>query len=122
MVAGYTTGNPFDAVIVGYYDGEKLLFAGNVRAGFVPHARREVMARMRFLETDVCPFANLPEKQRGTQWAITREQMKDCGWIKPEPVAQVSFAEWTPDARLRHATFSGLRQDKEALTIVREIG
>jgi ATP-dependent DNA ligase len=58
----YTFGNPFDAVIVGYYDGDKLLYAGKVRAGFVPHTRREVMARMKTLETNVCPFANLPEK------------------------------------------------------------
>jgi hypothetical protein len=84
VVGGYTPGNPFDAVIVGYYRGNKLVYAGKVHAGFVPHVRREVMARMSPLETDVCPFGNLPEKKRRTQWVLTAEEMKNCVWLKPE--------------------------------------
>jgi len=122
VIGGYTPGNPFDAIIVGYYDEGKLLFAGKVRNGFVPHVRREVMAGMKPLETDVCPFANLPEKQKRTQWALTQEQMKDCVWLKPELVAQIEFTEWTPDAHLRHARFAGLRQDKSPREVNREPG
>jgi ATP-dependent DNA ligase len=85
VIGGYTPGNPCDAVIVGCYDGDKLLFASKVRADFVPHVRRELMAKMKPLKTDFCPFANLPEKRR-TQWALTREQMKDCVWLKPKLV------------------------------------
>ena len=121
MIGGYTPGNPFDAVIVGYYDGDKLLFAAKVRAGFVPHVRRELLAKMKPLRTDACPFGNLPEKRR-TQWALTREQMKDCVWLKPELVAQIDFTEWTPDGHLRHSTFAGLRYDKKGNEIVREPG
>ena len=66
------------------------------------------------------PFANLPEKQRRTQWALTREQMKDCIWLEPELVAQIEFTEWTPDVHLRHASFVGLRQDKNANEVARE--
>ncbi|MGZ8453077.1 MAG: ATP-dependent DNA ligase [Candidatus Binatia bacterium] len=47
VVGGYTAGNPFDAIIVGYYKGDNLLYAGKVRAGFVNHVRREIMARMK---------------------------------------------------------------------------
>jgi DNA ligase D-like protein (predicted ligase) len=119
VIGGYTPGNPFDAVIVGYYDGDKLLFAAKVRAGFVPHVRRELMAGMKPLKIDACPFDNLPEKRR-TQWALTREQMKDCFWLTPEIVAQIEFIEWTPDGHLRHAAFTGLRQDKTAREVVRE--
>jgi len=56
VVGGYTPGNPFDAVIVGYYDGDKLLYAGKVRAGFVPHTRREVMTCMKplFVRSRIC--------------------------------------------------------------------
>ena len=61
-----------------------------------------------------------PEKKR-TQWALTKEEMKNCVWLKPELVAQIEFAEWTPDGHLRHSTFVGLREDKEATDIVREI-
>ena len=120
VVGGYTPGNPFDAIIVGYYQGDDLLYAGKVRAGFVPHVRREVMVRMKPLETDVCPFANLPEKKRRTQWALTAEEMKNCVWLKPELVVQIEFTEWTPDDHLRHAAFVGIREDKRARDVARE--
>ena len=103
-------------MIVGY----NLFYAGKVRAGFVPHVRREVMARMKPLETDVCPFANLPEKRR-TQWAITAAEMKDCVWLKPELVVQIEFTEWTADDHLRHAAFAGISKDKKAQDVVREL-
>ena len=119
VIGGYTPGNPFDAVIVGYYQEGKLLYAGKVRAGFVPHVRREVMAKMKALKTEACPFANLPEKKR-TQWALTSDEMKNCQWLKPKLVAQVEFTEWTPDGHLRHASFLGLRDDKDPREVVRE--
>ena len=71
------------------------------------------------LKTDTCPFANLPEKRR-TQWALTKDEMKNCRWLKPELVAQIEFAEWTPDGHLRHSKFVGLRDDKDARTVTRE--
>jgi bifunctional non-homologous end joining protein LigD len=107
-------------VIVGYYQDGKLLYAGKVRAGFVPHVRSEVMAKMKALKTEACPFANLPEKKR-TQWALTRDEMENCQWLKPKLVAQVEFTEWTPDGHLRHASFAGLRDDKDSRNVVREI-
>jgi DNA ligase D-like protein (predicted ligase) len=120
VIGGYTPGNPFDALIVGYYEGESLFYAAKVRNGFVPLVRREVASRFKGLEIDTCPFANLPEKKR-TQWALTKEEMKNCVWLKPELVAQIEFTEWTPDGHLRHSRFVGLREDKEAREIVREI-
>jgi ATP-dependent DNA ligase len=114
---GYTVGNPLDAVIVGCYEGDKLMFAGKVRNGFVPRLSHKMAANLRGLITETCPFANLPER-KGTQWALTREQMKDCVWIKPELVAQIEFTEWTPDGHLRHARFCGLRDDKEPKLII----
>src|SRR5262249_54811090 len=120
VVGGYTPGNPFDALIVGYYEGEQLLYAGKVRNGFVPQLRREVVARLKGLETDTCPFANLPEKKRN-EWALTKEEMKNCMWLKPKLVAQIEFTEWTPDGHLRHSKFIGMRDDKEARKVVREV-
>jgi bifunctional non-homologous end joining protein LigD len=46
--------------------------------------------------------------------------MKSCMWLRPELVAQIEFAEWTPDGHLRHAKFVGLRDDKDVRTVVRE--
>ena len=119
VIGGYTPGHPFDAVIVGYYRDGQLIYAAKVRNGFVPRIRREVAKRLKALETEVCPFANLPEKKR-TAWALTKEEMKKCVWIRPELVAQIEFTEWTPDGHLRLATFAGLREDKTAQEVVRE--
>jgi bifunctional non-homologous end joining protein LigD len=112
VIGGYTPGNPFDALIVGHYEGPRLQFVGKVRNGFVPHVRREVFQRLKRLETDKCPFVNLPEKRR-TVWALTAEEMKNCRWLKPEVVAQIAFREWTPDGHLRHPVFAGIRDDKD---------
>ncbi|HEX5606278.1 MAG TPA: non-homologous end-joining DNA ligase [Candidatus Binatia bacterium] len=119
VIGGYTPGHPFDAVIVGYYRDGQLIYVAKVRNGFVPRIRREVAKRLRAVETDVCPFANLPEKKR-TAWALTKEEMNKCVWIRPELVAQIEFTEWTPDGHLRHATFAGLREDKTPQEVVRE--
>jgi bifunctional non-homologous end joining protein LigD len=119
VIGGYVPGNPLDSIIVGYYQDGTLLYAAKVRNGFVPRTRRALAAKLKGLEISACPFANLPEKKR-TQWALTTEEMKNCKWVRPELVAQIEFAEWTPDAHLRHASFVGLRDDKDPRKIVRE--
>jgi bifunctional non-homologous end joining protein LigD len=53
-------------------------------------------------------------------WALTAQEMKECHWLRPRLVAQIEFTEWTLDGHLRHASFAGLREDKEPLKIVRE--
>jgi bifunctional non-homologous end joining protein LigD len=83
--------------------------------------RRAVHNQIKQLETGKCPFVNLPDRRAGA-WGqgITAEKMKECIWLKPITVAEIDFAEWTPDERLRHASFVGLRDDKEARKVVRE--
>ena len=120
VIGGYTPGSPFDALIVGHYHENELHFVSKVRNGFVPRLRREVFTELKPLETAECPFVNLPEKKR-TQWALTREEMKNCRWVRPKLVAQVEFTEWTPDGHLRSAAFVGLREDKNPREVAREI-
>jgi len=119
VIGGYIPDNPFDSIIVGYYQDGKLLYTAKVRNGFVSNTRREVAAKLKGLQIDTCPFANLPERKR-TQWALTREEMKNCVWVKPEMVVQIEFGEWTPDGHLRHSRFVGLRDDKESREVMRE--
>jgi DNA ligase D-like protein (predicted ligase) len=119
VIGGYTPGNPLDSVIVGYYEGDKLIYAGKVRNGFVPRVRREVWQKLKGLEIASCPFTNLPEKKR-TQFSLTREEMKNCIWLKPQLVAQIEFTEWTPDGHLRHSKFVALRDDKDSRDVVRD--
>ena len=96
-----------------------MIYDAKVRNGFVPRLRREVWQKLKRLETPLCPFANLPEKKR-TQFSLTREEMKNCIWLRPELVAQIEFTEWTPDGHLRHSKFVALRDDKDPLDVVRE--
>jgi len=122
VVGGYTPGsNGFDALIVGFYRGKDLMFAGRVRAGFVPASRREVFAQIKGLNTTKCPFANLPEKSEG-RWGqgLTAEKMKGCVWLKPKAVARIDFAEWTGAHKLRHTQFVSLRDDKDPRKVVKE--
>jgi DNA ligase D-like protein (predicted ligase) len=121
VIGGYTVGNPFDALIFGYYEGGKLLYAARTRAGFTPAVRAQLAKRFKGLATNVCPFANLPE-QRAGRWGqgLTKEKMADCRWLKPELVGQFEFVEWTSDAHLRHSKFIALREDKKARELRRE--
>ena len=122
VIGGYTPGGiGFDALIVGFYRGEDLIFAARVRAGFVPATRREVFAHIKNLRSDECPFANLPEKSAG-QWGagLTADKMKSCVWLKPKAVVRVDFLEWTGADKLRHTKYIAMRSDKDPRTVVRE--
>jgi DNA ligase D-like protein (predicted ligase) len=121
VIGGVTAGNPFDALVVGVYSGEGLLFAGRVRAGFVPATRRQVMAKLKLLEIPKCPFVNLPEKRSGRFGeGITAEKMRSCTWFKPETVVCVEFVEWTDANKLRHTKFLALKDGVGPRTVVRE--
>ena len=122
VIGGYTpSGKNFDALVIGYYEGEKLLYAARTRNGFTPALRETLFARLRKLEIKDCPFANLPEKSAG-RWGqgLTAAKMRECRWLKPVTVAQFEFVEWTPEHHLRHAKFVGLRDDKAAREVERE--
>lgn len=122
VIGGYTVGNqPFDAVVIGYYDGSDLIYAARTRNGFTPASRAQLFKRFASLHVDDCPFANLPEMSSG-RWGqgLTRAKMADCRWLKPELVGQFEFLEWTGDHHLRHSRFIGLREDRVARDVKRE--
>jgi bifunctional non-homologous end joining protein LigD len=106
---------------VGCYEDSELSYVSKVRAGFNPPLRGEFYKLLAALEMGRCPFANLPEA-RSHRWGygLTKEEIKNCRWLRPKLVAQIEFTEWTPDGHLRHSSFAGLRDDKEPRLIVRE--
>lgn len=126
VIGGYTPpggSRPhFGALLVGFYDDAgKLRFAGKVGTGFNTKLLKTLHAQFRKIATDTCPFADLPEKRRPRYGqGITAAEMKRCHWVKPVLVAQIKFAEWTRDERLRQPVFLGLREDKPAREVVRE--
>jgi DNA ligase D-like protein (predicted ligase) len=122
VIGGYFPGpHGFDSLIVGYYDGEKLMYVARTRNGFVPASRRQVFSKLRHLVTPACPFVNLPETRRSRFGEeLNAEKMKKAVWLKPEAVAQIEFLEWTEGDRLRHSKFVGLREDKNPRSVVKE--
>ena len=120
-------GASLELILVGYYENNKLLFAGNVRAGLNPATRRKLLTLLKPLSTKRCPFANLPSSTSGRppgpgHWGegVTAEDMKDYVWLKPEIVAEIKFTEWTTGSILRHPEFIDLRDDKPPGDITRE--
>jgi bifunctional non-homologous end joining protein LigD len=112
----------FQSILVGCYQAKKLLFAGKVRQGFNPYVRAKLYEGMQPCLTTKCPFDNLPSSRTSHFGeGITSEEMKELCWLKPKLVAQISFTEWTNYGLLRHATFEGLRDDKEPNSVVREV-
>lgn len=122
VIGGYTVGGrTFDALIVGFYEGDRLVYVARTRNGFTPAARVQLMKRFKGLETRACPFVNLPELKSGRWGAgLTAAKMKDCRWLKPVLVAQIDFLEWTGENHLRHTKFVGLRDDRLARDVRRE--
>ena len=98
----------FGALIVGYHQDGKLQYAGKVGTGYSSTTLRELRAEMEPLIVDRSPFEGKPPIR------------KNVHWLKPKLVAQIAFAEWTGDGRLRHPRFLGLRRDKKAKEVVRE--
>ena len=113
VIGGYTDPEGsrvgIGALLVGVYDGGRLVYAGKVGTGFTTRRLRELRQRLRALEQD-----DEPVRRRG------RPALARAHWVKPELVAEVAFTEWTADGRLRHPSFQGLREDKPAAEVVRE--
>ena len=112
VIGGFTAprGSRTDlgALLVGHFEGDRLRYAGKVGTGFTHATLRELAERLAPLVRDTSPF----EPEKGIPRAAT--------WVEPELVAQFGFMEWTPDGRLRHPSFLGLRFDKPAREVVRE--
>jgi bifunctional non-homologous end joining protein LigD len=122
VIGGYTLGTrTFDALVIGYYEQDRLLFATRTRNGFTPATREQLFRKFRGLEIPDCPFANLPETRSG-RWGqgLTKAKMAECRWLKPVLVGQFEFLEWTADNHLRHARFVALRDDQPARSVRRE--
>jgi bifunctional non-homologous end joining protein LigD len=112
VIGGFTapqgSRTDFGALLVGYWEDGRLRYAGKVGTGFGRETLQSLGRRMRELERDSSPFADVKPVPRGTHW------------VEPELVAQIGFGEWTRDGRLRHPRYLGLRDDKPAHEVVRE--
>jgi bifunctional non-homologous end joining protein LigD len=121
VVGGFRPNGPdFESLLVGYYKGRRLHFAGRVRAGLTPHTRTEIFATIARDQTPDCPFVNLPSGST-SHWGegVTEEDMRKLRWVRPRLVVEVSFVEWTRDDLLRHSQLVGVRMDKPTRAVRR---
>jgi bifunctional non-homologous end joining protein LigD len=113
VIGGYTDPEGsrvgIGALLGGVHENGRLSYVGKIGTGFGHQTLRDLKKRLASLEQDTCPFTPRPT-------GVGRPH-----WVKPELVAQVSFNEWTSDGKLRHSTFQGLREDKPASAVVREL-
>ena len=97
------------ALLVGYYHGDDLAFAGKIGTGFDTKLLLDLRSRLDALEVNATPFTKATGLPR-----------LRAHWVKPDIVVQVAFIEWTVHDKLRHPRLLGIRTDKAAREVVRE--
>ncbi|HKL94564.1 MAG TPA: DNA ligase D [Clostridia bacterium] len=114
IIGGYTLSDKqssgLSSVLVGFYEGGKLNYAGRAGTGFSEKDRKELSKKFNKYIIKDCPFLSVEDKRSN----------EEVFWLKPEMVAEIKFAEWTDDNLLRQASFKGLRLDKNANEVKNE--
>jgi bifunctional non-homologous end joining protein LigD len=117
VVGGFTeprgTRGGFGALLLGYWEGGELVYAGKVGTGFTQASLADLSQRLAAVQRMSCPFAG----QLAPAGAAAGRAVH---WVEPLLVAEVAFTGWTPEGRLRHPSFLGLRADKPSREVVRE--
>ncbi len=100
------------SILIGYYEGDALRFAGKVGTGRGWSAAfgRDLRRQLEKIETDRSPFNPLPAGPLG----------RNAHWVKPKLVVEVEFTEWTGDGHIRHPSLQGFRDDKKPRDVIRE--
>lgn len=115
VIGGYTDPQGerigFGALLIGFYDGDALVYAGKVGTGYDDETLRRLHRRMQQIERKTPPF------DRGDDDLPS----SDVHWVTPALVGEVRFTEWTRDNKLRHPSFLGLRNDKDPQDVVKEV-
>jgi bifunctional non-homologous end joining protein LigD len=117
VIAGYTKGtgrraSTFGSLVLGYYRGNELVYAGNVGTGFNAKEIDRLLEKLRPIRRTPPPFREAPK--------MPKVRKGDVVWVEPKLVCEVEFVEWTHDGRLRAPAYKGLREDKAAEEVRRE--
>src|SRR2546421_2818261 len=117
VIAGFTKGTgrratSFGSLVLGFYRGDELVYAGNVGTGFTGKEIDKLLDKLRPLKRSTSPFREVPK--------MPKVRKSDVIWVEPILVCEVEFAEWTHDGRLRAPSYQGLREDKQASEVRRE--
>ena len=120
VIGGYTLpsngGTGISSLLLGYYQDKKLVYAGRVGTGFDQTMSRQLLKMLKPLQRKTMAYEIYSDGgRRGTGWK------RGVLWAEPKLVCEVEFTEWTEEGSLRHPSFQGLREDKPAKDIARDI-
>lgn len=123
VIGGYTLNDDssklFSSLLVGIYEGEKLIYTGKVGTGFNQKLQKEMMELFKPLIVSKTPFSEEPDINKPSRFR-SNPPHATVTWLKPDLVCEVSFTELTGDGIMRHPSFDGMRDDKNAKKVVLE--
>jgi bifunctional non-homologous end joining protein LigD len=116
VVGGYSPSTvlprAIGALVVGYYDRGRLIYAGRVGTGYTRTLARDLWKRLHPLEIGPPPFDQIPREEA---------RRSDVRWVEPRTVIEANLRGWTADGLVRQAAFKGVREDKASQEVVREL-
>ena len=120
VIGGYTrnenTSKQFSALLLGVYENGEFVSIGPVGTGFNNETQREILEKCKPLITPVCPFREPPDYNKPSRFRPNPPKAT-VTWVKPVLVCEISYREKTRDGAVRHPSFKGLREDKNAKDI-----
>lgn len=124
VIGGYTqnegSSKTFSALLVGVFDDGKLRYTGKIGTGFSDALQKEMMRKFKKLTRKTNPFNTAPDINKPSRFRPNPPRAK-ATWLKPELVCEVSYTEVTSDGVMRHPSFEGMREDKNARQVKAEI-
>jgi bifunctional non-homologous end joining protein LigD len=123
VIGGYTINEEsnklFSALLLGVYENKKLQFLGQAGTGYTDAMRKELLQKLKPLETEVCPFPETPFVNKPSKFR-PRPPKAAITWVKPKLVCEVQYQELTDEGIMRHPSFHGLRTDKDPKDVKRD--
>ena len=124
IIGGYTinegTNKLFSALLLGLYENGEFRFIGPVGTGFNKETQEEIVRKLKPLVIKKCPFSEEPDYNKPSRFR-PKPPRAEVTWVSPKVVVEISYRELTKDGSIRHPSFKGLREDKNAKEVRREL-
>jgi bifunctional non-homologous end joining protein LigD len=124
VVGGYTrnenTSKKFSSLLLGIFENDEFISLATVGTGFTVKMQTEIVEKLQPLEIPDCPFREPPEYNKPSRFRPDPPKA-EVKWVKPEVVVEISYRTVASDGSFRHPSFKGIREDKDAKDVVREL-